>query len=235
MMRLCFAVVVFSVWVFPAMAQQGVDSVCERLSQFVPIDGVEFQPGATDVPVNINSIQDPVHGSISIPVDVNLAEYFDRPELRSVPGLMLEPEIANIEINQDGSVFYNGQEISADIKRICGGDVNIDKLDAIISKVTAPVVSEPPPKPSFKPVQSTMEQKKKSSVKVMSGDETVISTEAVDRVQKDVKLKPQSVPVKEEAVDENGIDVEVLKAQDSTDGVINSDSEDESILEGQYP
>jgi len=234
-MRIAFIVLLLCGWAGFAHAQQDIEGLCERISQFVPIDGVEFNPNAAEVPADINRVQDPVLGSISIPVEIDLVEYFDRADLRFIPGLDLEPDIANIEVNQDGSVYYNGQEISADIKRTCGTPVPEVK-DVIVSK------PKPKPKPapkskSEKPVEVIAETDaakpapKKSSVSVFNGPKSVIASvpeiKALD--------KPVAAFEKPKPVDENAIDVEVLKAQDNEDETIIGDNDDDSILEGQYP
>ena len=226
-----------------AFAQQNIETLCEQISQYVPIDGVQYQPGAGEVPADINSVQDPLYGSISIPVELDLAQYFDRPDLRSMPGLMLEPEISNIEINQDGTVYYNGQEISQDIQRVCSRASVTVESEPIIEAAPTP----PPPKPEVKPeqrvevptVQVNSAPAKKSSVSVFNGDEPVILNNVNDEQsvasEPPLNLSAETVEEKAPIVDENAIDVEELKEQDSTDDAINDDSEDSRILEGQYP
>ena len=153
----------------PAYAQQDYAKLCEQLSLYVPIDGVAFEPSVAEIPADINNVQDPVSGSISIPVELDLVELFDRPELELFPGLDLEPEIANIEINQDGSVFYNGHEISDDIRRKC-----VDNGEEVNTAVTP----------------------KKSRVKVFSGGQAVIG-EAVSE-EAPVAVNVNDVPVLQE-------------------------------------
>jgi len=227
---------------FPVDAQQTMESLCDEISQYVPIDGVEYQPGATEVPASLNSVQNSVYGSISIPVEINLPEYFDRPNLRSVPRVLLEPEISNIEVNQDGSIFYNGSEISQDIQRVCGtSDAFVEK--DVVSDVPSPVPPkpnlQPSPQPAVQAKPAAISQPKKSSVSVFNGPKSVITNNvepAPEQAQEPpLQLKPNPVEEKAPIVDENAIDVEDLKAQDNNDDAINGDSDEDRILEGQYP
>jgi len=169
-----------------------------------------------------------------------LVEYFDRPDLRVAPGLNLEPEVSNIQINQDGSVFYNGQEITRDIKRTCGTPVPASK-DPSEASALAPKPAEAPPKPKVKPKPQVKPQvkpkietqpaPKKSSVSVFNGPKEVIS-DAPELIAEESVEKPlEKAPV----VDDNSIDVEDLNAQDNKDDTIKGDSDDDSIIEGQYP
>ena len=215
-MKLVFSVLLVCLWAVPAYAQQSMKELCRQLSTYIPIDVVEFNPGATEVPVGLNAVQDAEFGSISIPVEIDLVEYFDRPDLQMVQGLDLKPDVASIQINQDGSVFYNGQEISDDIKSACGAPV--PKVENVVKP--EPVRSKPTPKPTPKPVPKP---KKKSSVRVINGPKDVIVSEPVT-VEK--KVVPQE-PVKE---DKNPIDVKALETQNNTDN-----DDDETLIEGQYP
>ena len=213
---------------FPAFADQPLEDLCDNLSAYVPIDGVEYAPGATEVPVDLNSIQDAGTGSISIPVEIDLGEYFNRPELSTnTPGLLLRPTISDIVVNQDGSVFYNGQEISQDIRAACGGKgrdmTKVEKPKAVVSS----------PKPSIAPTAV------KSRVKVTSGENVVISTNKSNDDDKKVpaaKTEVAITPPKKPAYSyDNSVDVEPLKEQDNTDQSDPIIDNKDSILEGQYP
>jgi len=242
-MRYALAVLMMCLWTLPSHAQQSIESLCEELSNYMPIDGVEFNPGATEVPADINRIQDPLFGSISIPVEIDLVEYFDRPELQMVQGLNLEPDVANIEINQDGSVYYNGQEITDDIQRRCGTPVPaVKEMPAKPAPpATKPKTAAPKPKakPKIKPKVKPKAAPKKSSVKVFNGPNAVItdrSEVAVEKVlEQSAQKEPKKASKKPTVVDDNSIDVEDLNAQDNKDETINGDSDDDGILEGQYP
>ncbi|MFK7839665.1 MAG: hypothetical protein AB8B83_04985 [Bdellovibrionales bacterium] len=215
MALLSFAVLFFST--MPVFAQQTVNTLCQQLSQYIPIDTVEFNPGFSDVPADIQRIQDPVLGSISIPIEIDLVEFFDNPELKNLPGFLLEPEVSNIEINQDGAVFYNGQEISEDIQRVCGSSDNSGVQE----------IAKPKRKPS-----------KKSSVRITNGSAVVISNTPENSVKEKVPfpaLKPKAIIDKSKARSENSIDVEVLKAQDNEGETVIESSDKDLILEGQYP
>lgn len=199
-----------------AHAQENSEDFCKRMVQHVPIDNTKYQKDS-EVPTDLNAVEDPVLDSISIPVEIDLVEFFDRPDLRAVPGLNLEPDIANVEVNQDGSVFYNGQEISQDIQRLCGTPVPEDRnviqpKAASTEPKPAAVVSTP--KPKLKP--KLQPKDKKSSVKVFNGPKPIIA---------DV---PEIKPEKQKSEDQNAIDVEALDAQKNTD-------DDDTIIEGQYP
>ena len=137
MMRSCIFVFLMLGWIYPAQAQQTIESLCQNLGAYVPVEDARYTPDS-EVPADLNAIHNPIFGSISIPVEIDLAEFFDRDDLRGVPGLLLRPEISNIEVNQDGSVYYNGQEITEDIQRVCGSSVTI----------VNDVIVEPPPPPT---------------------------------------------------------------------------------------
>lgn len=219
-MRLVFAVLLVCMWAVPSRAQQTEKSLCQQLSTYVSVEGVEFKPDEGEVPADLNAIRDSEYGSISIPIEINLAEYFNRPDLRAVQGLDLEPEVTDVVINQDGSIYYNGQEISEDIKEFC---------DLPEEPKEAKRKSKPKPKPvvKYKPKAKPKPKPQKSSVKVFNGPKVIIS---------DVpEIKPEIKPKKSTVKDENAIDVEVLNTQDNTDKVIKNDSDDDSIIEGQYP
>ena len=222
MTRFVLLFVIFA-FAFPAYAQQSIESLCQDLAVYVPIDGVEYDPGATDIPADLNSVQDVGTGSITIPVEIDLAEYFDRPELQTnSPGLLLRPQISDIVVNQDGSIFYNGQEISQDVLTACGsGDEGSEEKPVVVSK----------PKPSVQPSAV------KSRVRVTNGDEVVISG-GTDAVKAEGQLKSEKgiIPLRKPAREsDNSIDVEVLNAQDNTDQTDRVIDDQESILEGQYP
>ena len=221
-MKFVLSALLVCLWVVPAHAQQSMKELCRQLSTYIPIDGVEFNPGATEVPVDLNAIQDAEFGSISIPVEIDLAEYFDRPDLQMVQGLDLKPDVASIQVNQDGSVFYNGQEISNDIRYACGKPVpkakNVVKSKPAQSKSTP----KPAPKPKIKE-KPVPKPKKKSSARVMNGPKDVIVSEPAVIEKKVV----QQEPVKE---DKNPIDVKALETQNNTDN-----DDDETLIEGQYP
>lgn len=235
-----------------AQEKQTVDTLCRAIGAHVPIEGVEYKGGVDHrgravVPADLNAIERPVPDSISIPVEIDLVELFDRQDLVFLPGFELEPDISNIEINRDGAIFFNGQNITSNVQRTCGTPVP-DAVGEIVPQV-AP--SQKPVKPSKKPVVSP----KKSSVKVFNGPKAVIVSEPeVEQVIEsapEVKDSPEAdvveqgsvaavkppvdVRKKAEPIDENAIDVEVLKAQDIKDEAIKGDGIDDSILEGQYP
>jgi len=216
-MKLFLFVLVLCFCSFSAKAQHEHIDFCKQVAEFVPIENSKYTDGDI-VPADLNALENPLDSSISIPVDINLAEYFNRPELGSIPGLNLEPEIANIEVNQDGSVFYNGQEISQDIQRLCGTSV-VQEGEAVQPKPVEikpkPKTVAPAPKPIVKPKAALKPIEKKSSVRVFNGPKTVIADQ------------PVIEPEKQMAESENAIDVDALDAQKNT--------EDDAIIEGQYP
>lgn len=255
-MKLALLIFLACIWAAPSSAQQSVNSLCRELSTYMPITGVDFNPGASEVPATLNAVQDPVYGSISIPVEIDLAEHFNLPNLKMTPGMDLKPDVANIEINRDGSVFYNGQEISANIQRLCGTPVPMEK-DVVSRPNPPPVKAKPKPKPRPKPQPKPQPKLKpapkpkaevkpapvpvlepavkKSSVKVFNGPKTVIADEPKIKSEPKMIIRREVKAAKPKTKAENAIDVEVLNAQDNKDEVINGDGDDDSILEGQYP
>ena len=218
-MRLAIYILLMCLWAVPAYAQQGIDSLCQQVAQYVPLEGVEIDPSAAEVPADLAGIQDPVYGSINIPVEIDLAEYFNRPDLNLVPGFNLKPDVSEIIVNQDGSIFYNGQEISQDIREFCNLPMRPEEKIAPAPVMPKPVVQPPKPK-SVKPKPKPI---KKSSVKVFNGPKDVIVP------------KSAIVSEKPKPKEQNSIDVEVLKKQDNTvENVVDND-DDDSIIEGQYP
>lgn len=223
-MRLAIYILLMCLWAVPAYAQQNLESLCQQLAQYVPVEGVEFDPAAAEVPVDLAGVQDPVYGSINIPVEIDLAEYFNRPDLNLLQGLNLKPDVSEIIVNQDGSIYYNGQEISADIRQFCDlppGPGEEMREEAITPVPVRPKPDVQPPKP--KPVKPKPKPIKKSSVKVFNGPKDVIVP------------KSAIVSEKPKPKEQNSIDVEVLKKQDNTvENVVDND-DDDSIIEGQYP
>lgn len=218
-MKYIAIVLLACLWGSLSYAQQTTESLCAQLAQYVSSNDVDFQVDA-DVPADLNEIETPAFDSVSIPVEIDLAEFFDRPDLRGISGLSLEPEISNIEVNQDGSIYYNGHEITADIRQACGQPVA--PVKEVVKKPT-PSKPKAISKPKPKPVVSKATAEKKSSVRVFNGPKKVIVTEP-EVVQKEVNKTVVQEAVKP---DKNVIDVEEIEPQNNTD---NND-----LIEGQYP
>ena len=237
MMRLFLFILPMCMYASLAYAQQTISSLCSELSPYLPIENARYVSDS-DVPADLNAVQEPILGTVSIPIEIDLIDYFDRPDLRMTPGLNLEPDIAYIEVNQDGSIYYNGQEISADIQRTCGTPVPV-VTDIVEEPLPPPIpkLQPPPPKPKVKPAikkqpkQDVPKTPKKSSVRVFNGPKSIIGEEP--KLFDDVPTKKE--PEKPAQNKDNSIDVEELNAQDNKDETINGDSDDDSILEGQYP
>ena len=199
-----------------ASAQDNIDRLCRDLSQYTPIEGVAFDPSAADVPADILRVQDPLTGAISVPVEIDLAAYFDRPDLKTIPGLDFAPEVSHILINQDGSVYYNEQEITPILQRFCAN----------------PVPENVPP-----------EVPKKSSVSVTSGDAVVIGDKPAPKPTSK-PLRKQGIEV--EVLEDEPLEIEPIKdvvpeaqnpVDDATSQAQNKDIEtsDDTLIEGQYP
>lgn len=101
----------------PSWAQD--NTICKYAAKHEPaganyIPGIDIH-GKTVAPADLGAglqTNDP----ISIPVTLNLAQRYD---LTLPPGVELKPDVAQIEIHQDGRITYNGQDITDKVQTQC--------------------------------------------------------------------------------------------------------------------
>ena len=149
--------------VSPAAAQEiVVQDLCGFSPQYQQPAGVEFKAETDDVvAADINPLNTGVPSVIHIPITVQLAERF--PSLGLPSDLELEPDVGSIAIHQDGRIEYNGQDISAQVKRTCGTPVPEENMpQAAVPEDDKPAVQEsapasPSPATDEKPVASPAE------------------------------------------------------------------------------
>lgn len=110
----------------PVQAQVSFETLCRSLPQFQPLpgqDGPNYQPGI-DVhgkavaPADLNAPL-PDLDPVRIPITIDLAEHF---ALDLPAGLELKPDVADLEIYQDGRITYNNQDLSRRIYSVCAGE-----------------------------------------------------------------------------------------------------------------
>lgn len=94
---------------------------CRLIEKHIPNDDVTYQPGV-DVygravaPATLNAQTIDIPDVIKVPLSINLTERLDI----LVEGLDLEAPLGMLEIGQDGSVIYNGEDWSAPVATLCG-------------------------------------------------------------------------------------------------------------------
>ncbi len=116
-MRILFAAILF--FAMPAFAQEVVvNDLCGFSPEYQMPVGVEYK-AETDAAIaaDINPLNAGVPGVINIPITVKLAERF--PDLGIPSDLELEPDVGMLSIHQDGRIFYNGQDVSAQVLDNC--------------------------------------------------------------------------------------------------------------------
>lgn len=165
-MRFFFVLVVMSlsapvfageVRVSSIKAEKG-DDFCQKLVPHVPEKGVNYRTDLENVvPADTEGwIKRPVAEPIRIPVEIELLDRLDLGNIENIPGIDLEPEVAAVEVYQDGRVLYNGQDISQQVKRKCGApvpeelDITPDVIGSSSDNIVVP--SKKPAPPKQKPV-----------------------------------------------------------------------------------
>lgn len=105
------------------MDEARVKTLCKTIQPYTPqqgIAGADYVPGV-DVhgkpvaPADLSGGM-PAMNPVVIPVEINLAQRFG---LVLPNGVEMKPEIARIEIFQDGRILYNGADVSQRIHSTC--------------------------------------------------------------------------------------------------------------------
>ncbi len=104
-----------------AFAQEVVvQDFCGFLPQYQMPAGVEYIPESEAVvAADIHPLGRGVPEVINIPITVKLAERF--PDLGIPTDLELQPNVGMLSIQQDGHVFYNGQDVTTQVMTTCTG------------------------------------------------------------------------------------------------------------------
>lgn len=121
----CFAALLLAMTILVVMTAQVTAEdkpvECRLIAKHTPNDDVTYQPGI-DVygravaPATLNAQTIEAPDVIIVPLSINLAERLDV----LVEGLDLEAPLGMLEISQDGSVRYNGEDWSAPVATLCG-------------------------------------------------------------------------------------------------------------------
>lgn len=121
----CFAALLLAITILVVMPVQvraeDKPVECSLIEKHMPSDDAIYQPGV-DVygravaPATLNAQTIEVPDIIKVPLSINLAERLDS----LVEGLDLEAPLGMLEIGQDGSVRYNGEDWSAPVATLCG-------------------------------------------------------------------------------------------------------------------
>lgn len=108
---------------FPAFAQETLPPECRLLKEHKPSADVAYQGGVD------------VHGKAVVPADVNAApmgagsqtlvvplsvDLAKRLQNHSIQGLDMTGTLGFIEIEPDGRVLYNGQDLTGQVHVLCG-------------------------------------------------------------------------------------------------------------------
>jgi hypothetical protein len=125
----------------PALAQE-TPTYCRLLPQHRPATGVEYVPGVDVhgkpvIPADLNSSLNVIDKDIVIPIEVNLAQHFNK----VFPGgVKLEPVVGSMTVHADGRVSYGDEDITPEAYVLCG---------------TEPPVNLVPPAPVQAPSQAS--------------------------------------------------------------------------------
>ncbi len=97
--------------------------LCQKLAQHTPSNDVNFQPGVDAqgnavAPADLNATQPIVKHFIEVPLTIDLARRMNL----SVAGAEMRANIGVLRLGtQDGSVIFNGQDITQSAKILCDG------------------------------------------------------------------------------------------------------------------
>ncbi len=114
---LVFALLVFAV---PAMANE-LPPECRMLPEHKAQADVAYQPGVdvngkAVVPADINAAPIAVPERIVMPLTIQMAQLLQN---NNVQGLNLESTLGFLEIEQNGRVTYDGQDITSQVYVLC--------------------------------------------------------------------------------------------------------------------
>ena len=127
------------VLLFPVTAQANENSaVCKLVASHQPDSGVIHRPGADVATDSQTAFQVP--DIVRIPLNVDLAQRVQR---LSDFGLDLDAPLGMLEIHQDGSVKYNGQDWTTPILTLCGQSHGIKQV-VEEPKVAEPIINKKP-------------------------------------------------------------------------------------------
>lgn len=100
---------------------KGLQILCQETAQHIPWDDVKYKGGIDQkgnfvVAADIGVTFAPMEYPIDIPLQLDLLKKFNM----NVPlGIIAEPEIAGLKIYQDGTVKYNGQDVTQPVGIFC--------------------------------------------------------------------------------------------------------------------
>jgi hypothetical protein len=137
-----FAAVLFAC--APAFAQTiSVTTVCSQLAQYSAQPGTEFKPGV-DVngnpvaPADIDAPVPPIAYPVQIPIEVDILRLIEVDLPAQVEDSMeMDASVAYVTLEEDGRVFYNGQDISDQVTHAC-------KEESEEAPAAVPVATETP-------------------------------------------------------------------------------------------
>ena len=105
----------------PAWADDTLPPECRMLPEHKAQAGVAYQPGVdvngkAVVPADINAAPIAVPEKIVMPLTIQMAQLLQN---NNVQGLNLESTLGFIEIEQNGRVIYDGQDITSQVYVLC--------------------------------------------------------------------------------------------------------------------
>ncbi len=118
-----FLLFVFSILLASTQAFAGnTEALCRFAKLYAPVKGADYVPGVdvhgnNVVPADINAAASTLPDIIRLPMTVDMATGLS---MVLPTGTKLEAETGMIEIHRNGSVVYNGHDLSAATSVMCG-------------------------------------------------------------------------------------------------------------------
>jgi hypothetical protein len=150
-----FLFIIMLTFSFPVVAQ-GVNgggetkAVCDALTKYKKINDAAYVPGVdvngnAVVPADINN-PTIIKNITKVPLTINLAN-----RLRSLQGAGVEMQanLGMLEIHEDGRVMLNDQDLTSDVKTVCG--IAHEKKEVV--EVTSTEQAVPPQETPIDPIE----------------------------------------------------------------------------------
>ena len=139
-----------------AQEDASFEVLCRSLPNYQPAhgnQGADYVPGVDVsgkpvVPADMNGLDGGMPDVVNVPITLYLAERFN---LNLADGISLEPNVGALQIRKDGSVSFNGQDVTQRAYSVCAKDVRIPM------GTRAPAPAQEPVKVHNLPVEPAIE------------------------------------------------------------------------------